>query len=286
MSKERLSQIIGNGARAFDMLPADTRAALIARHEGNIKAAQAVAFDALPEDVRIAWVRASGAVPVDCAGAIVDAPARGPVRAFDLLASYPKGNGESELKPAGFAGRKTMKRADVFDTMRGQAARRGGVLVLSDSQIGMGRIYRGLVDDRNAGAVRCSSLEAMGGGIGGTREGFTDHRLDMSRRIDRLRAAVGSGVAMAVRRVRPSDRGGVSRRNIADLALVDAVCLDDLDISAVLRLHHWAVKGDTVRALTVALGAALDRMIGPVHCRKVYAMQSRDPVQSIFDREK
>jgi hypothetical protein len=226
-----------------------------------------MAFDALPEVTRVNIIRSAGAVPDACGADIPAAPARGPVRAFDYLGSYPEGDAASILKPAGYMGRKSLQCLDVFGRMAAQSRRKGGSPLLTDSQIGMGRIYRSLIEDRDAGAVRCSSLEATRAG-GGSQEGFTDHRLAQSRRIDTLQARVGAGVAMTIRRIRPSarntDLGAGARLVITDRVLVDAVCLTDRDISAVLRAHGWAVKGDTVRAATDALAAALDRMIGPI----------------------
>lgn len=264
MMNDRLAEIIGNGAAVFDLLDHTARQALVDRC-GSIRAARLAAWDELGEAQRIALVKAAGAVPEACGDDIPTAPARGGVRAFDYFAAYPSGETEAVVKPAGFMGRKTMARADAFDRMLVQGARRAGAVpILTASQVGMGRMYGAMVQDHLAGAVRCISVEAMKAGGGGTAEGFTDHRLDLSRRIDRLRHAVGGGSAMAVRRVRPSARGDKgARRNIPDMALVDLVCIEDADLSDVLRRYGWSVYGDTVRAVGQALAGALERMIGP-----------------------
>lgn len=248
MTLDRLSQIIAAAEPLRHIAPDQRR----------------TAFDALPEPARLGLVRDAGRVPDCCGDAAPVAPARGPASTVQFMASYPKGPEGSELKPAGHAGRRTVKISDAFDVMRAQSARKGRTLALTDSQIGMGRIYATLVADQMAGAVRCVSLESSGGGRGGSREGFTDHRLDLSRRIDLMRARIGNGHAMALRRVRPSKRAdGPARSNISDRALVDMVCIEGLTISDVLARYGWSVKGDTVTAATKALADALDRMIGP-----------------------
>lgn len=248
MTMDRLSQII-MGAEALRAVPMADRAE---------------AFEALPEDARISIVRSAGAVPLACGLEAPVAPARGPARMVEFMAAYPKGN-TTEVKPAGHAGRKTVVMLDAIEIMRAQVRRRGGTFALTDEQVGMARLYHTLVQNLEAGAVRCVSLEGQTGG-GGSREGFTDHRLDLHRRVDGLRARIGSGVAMEVRRVRPSARGddGMKRANIPDRALVDLVCLSGLTISEVLARYGWSVYGATVKAATKALGAALDRMLGPV----------------------
>ena len=243
MKMDRFDEIVGRGARA----------------EG---------FAALDEGARVEVIRQAGMVPPVCGDDIPCAPARGPVRAVDFMAAYPDGQDAYVFKPAGFLGRKTMVRADVFNPMAAQAARKGRAFGLTVSQVAMGRTYRALVERHSAGAMRCSSVEAMPSGSGGgDADGFTEARLASSRRIDLLRARVGPGSAMVVRRIRPSVRG--SRASIPDLALVDRVCLADEDISAVLRAYGWSVKGDTVQALTAALSAALERMIGPAVRRDI-----------------
>lgn len=267
--KDRLAEIIGNGAEAFALLAPEVRAALVAE-TGSRGAAQARAFWALPEAARVALVARHGSVPVECGDAAPVAPARGAVRVFDDFRAYPAPDGGTVLKPGGFAGRRTMQRADAFDRMRARG--RGGVV--SPAQVGMGRLYRTMVEDQEAGAVRCVSAEAMmlGGAGGGTREGFTDARLALSRRIDVLRARIGTGQALAVRRVRPSARG--SRVGITDRALVDSVCLQDMDLSRVLAAHGWAVNRDTLDALGQALAAALERMMGPRRAGRVVVWQA------------
>ena len=65
---------------------------------------------------------------------------------------------------------------------------------------------------------------------------------------------------MAIRRIRPSQRG--SKSIITDKRLVDMVCLEDKDLGQVLSAHGWAVKGEANAALRRALAAALDRMQG------------------------
>lgn len=226
------------------------------------RGARAEAFAALDEAARVSFVRGFGAAPEACGPEVPNAPARGAVRLVDFRAAYPVGSGgDVAFKPAGFMGRRTMTVADVFDTMAAQAARKRRAFGLTASQVAMARTYRGLVERHAAGAVRCSSIEAMPSGGRGDAAGFTDARLESARRIDRLRRRVGSGCGLAVRRVRPSDRG--ARSSIPDLDLVNRVCLADQDISAVLRAYGWSVKGQTVQAATAALALALDRMIGP-----------------------
>lgn len=153
-----------------------------------------------------------------------------------------------------------LRLADVFDTMKAKARARGADLCLTESQIAMGRVYAQLIERQTAGGIKLSSFEGSSGG-GGDADAFTQARLDASRLIDRLRYRIGDGVAMPIRRIRPSERG--SRVQIKDRDLVDLVCLAGKDMSAVLRAHGWNVDGKTVQAATRALGAALERMQGP-----------------------
>ncbi len=203
--------------------------------------------------------------PVECGPEMVAAPARGPMR---VVASR-RMVGAMSVRD-GFS---RMEEADVFDRMERAArdawskalsllpeaeqARLRYVPPFSSGQVAMARRYRALVESHSAGGVKCSTLDGSGGGDGG---GFMDAYLAEGDELRRLWRAIGPGVAMALRRLRPSARG--SRISIKDRALVDAVCLAGRSISEVLRAHGWADKGEYRAAARVALAAALDRMQG------------------------
>jgi hypothetical protein len=125
-------------------------------------------------------------------------------------------------------------------------------------QIAVGMRYRDLVERHQAGGVRCASLEAQRGGGGGGE--FIDAFVAEGVEIDRMRRQIGGGVALAVRRIRPSLRAG--RRQVTVRGVVDAVCLDGLLLGQVLRAHGWARDAAALEVLRGALCGALDRMMG------------------------
>jgi hypothetical protein len=215
---------------------------------------------------RLAEVRALGFVPAEVGPEIPTAPARGPVRMVDMMASYPKGDDGLEVKPAGFLGRKTLRLADSFDVMAAKAARHKKPAPFTSAQVAMGRFYRDLVERHESAGVKCSSLESLsqrsGGGSGSD---YMDAVLRDRDQIGALRKRIGVGSAMVVRRIRPSGRG--SRTSITDRRLVDIVCLEDGTITDVLRTHGWANDAKLRVALCKALAEVLDRMMGPVHRR-------------------
>ena len=215
---------------------------------------------------RLAEVRALGFVPAEVGPEIPTAPARGPVRMVDMMASYPKGDDGFEVKPAGFLGRKTLRLADSFDVMAAKAARHKKPAPFTPAQVAMGRFYRDLVERHESAGVKCSSLESLSQrGGGGRGSDYIDAVLRDRDQISALRKRIGVGSAMVVRRIRPSGHG--SRISITDQRLVDIVCLEDGTITDVLRKHGWAVNADLVKALNRGLAEVLDRMMGPVHRR-------------------
>ena len=207
---------------------------------------------------RIEAVKARGYVPEVCGDAIPEAPARGAIRVFQPMSLFPEGENDWVARPSGYRGRSAMQRADVFDVMAAKAASNGKPAPFTREQVAAGRYYRDLVERHACAGVRCSSVEALRSGGGGGSGSFIDAVLRDREEIERIRRRIGTGTAMAVRKIRPSKRG--SRVNITDRRLVDMVCLEDKPISAVLRAHGWSVRGQTSGAVRQALVEVLERM--------------------------
>lgn len=179
------------------------------------------------------------------------------VRNVELL---PVGSDGYQAVHRGYGGREAIRRGDAFDAMLAAAARRKCPAPLTPGQIAMGRRYHDLVQQLSADGTKLSSLQGGAGGPDG--RDWMDRRMIVSREVDEIRRRVGQGIAMSVRRVRPSDRGGPEVMPIFDIALINAVCLRGRGIKDVLRAHHWSDRGGNKKALAQALCAALDRMIG------------------------
>lgn len=230
-------------------------------------------FARMPETERRAVMLAAAAPPAICGPDIPVAPARGAFATFQPRRLVPGSAGTAVAD--GFRGvgedrpRSALRRADVFDRMIEEARRRhdrhgddDGPFVppLSPGQVQMGRTYRDLVEDHDGKGMKCASLEgARGGGGSGS---FIDTFVAQGIAIERIRARIGRGVAMQVRRIRPSARGGAARGIILDRVLVDLVCLGDRTLTDVLAGHGWDKQTKHIAALRVALMDALDRMQG------------------------
>lgn len=225
---------------------------------------------------RIQAVRASGAVPEGC-GPVPAAPARGAVERVRMREIVPGSAGS--VRPAGHwepgedRPRDTLRVADVFSVMLARAraahdaagaAAGGGTpwqAPFTSGQIAVARRYRWLVERRDAGGMRGISLETRsGGGSPGGADGFLAARLDEAAEIAAMERRVGTGAALAIRRLRPSQRG--SRATIPDMGLVAAVCLRQRSIGQVLSDYGWVRSSSNREAARQALAGALDRMIG------------------------
>lgn len=207
------------------------------------------AWMAMDTGARCAAILSHAAAPEACGPDYIAAPAAGPRKVVRLERMV---HGSSErVTDAGWQGRSTVARADVFDAMLREAERRGAARPLSAGQIEIGRRYRALVERHSAGGVRCASLEAEVRGPGGGA--FIDAHIAIGDEIEALRRRVGQGVALRVQR-------GAGRRSVTFRALVDDVCLADRTLNGVLRRHGWAPDGTHRAALRRALAGSLDRM--------------------------
>ncbi len=211
-----------------------------------------------------AYILSRAAPPEACGPEIPAAPARGAMRLARPVRMALDAKGKWAVQDDGWQGRAAAIEADAFDLMSRAALRRGQPLPFSGVQIDTGRQYRALVEFRAAGTMKLSSIEGRAGGSGHGGSDYLDRFRQAGEDLARMRRWIGDGVAMEVRRVRPSKRGTAARGIITDRALVDAVCLSDQTLSAVLQGHGWARSTAHIAALRGALGAALGRMAGRV----------------------
>jgi len=212
------------------------------------------------EAARLAAVRDAGAIPEECGPDIAASPARGGFVLHRNIELLPVGSDRIEAVHRGYGGRSAIRRADVFDAMVAAALRGKRPVPLTPGQISIGRRYAAMVEVAASDGMRLSSLDASHGG--GDSMGWMDRHLSVAQELSTLRNRIGPGVALAVRRVRPSARGEGQRGPILDRVLVDMVCLKGRTLDQVLIAHGWKKNGRTYDAITHALREALDRMIG------------------------
>ena len=212
------------------------------------------------EALRCAAMIQDATPPEECGWLIPSAPARGAFEVFMPHAMVQGSDGKWASRPTGYAGRHAVRSADVFDRMLVSARRRKQAAPLTPGQVNMGRRYRDLEELLSSDGTKLSRLDAsFGGGDSGS---WMDRRLELSERLATLRRRIGTGAALSVRRIRPSDRGDDQRGPIMDRVMVDMVCLEGRTLDQVLKAHGWTPDGRTRKAVCEALCGALDRMIG------------------------
>lgn len=225
--------------------------------------------------VERAALLAAGAAPGACSGEIINAPARGPLGVYSEVLHLPDGDGVKVVEAPYRAGAPGKSR-DVFDTMTDQATRRGGQPPFTASQVAAGRTYHDLVERVATFGVKCSRVfDDSPRGNGRGPDPLDAYRRDV-RRLEAFRIAIGQGTAKASSRavdviargkagaavVGTAQLRDIGKRLITTRALVDAVCIDDKPLSAVLRVHGWREGGKNQITLREALRAALWRMEG------------------------
>ncbi|RJE87973.1 hypothetical protein D3P04_03365 [Paracoccus onubensis] len=212
------------------------------------------------ERQRIAKLKGDATPPAECGWLIPSAPGRGGFVTFMPASMQLNAKGKWEKQPSGYAGRHAVRAADVFDQMIAAAERAKKGWPLTPGQIAIGRRYRDLVEWRAAGAIKCSTIDGRVAGSG--ERDFMDAYLSAGRELDGMRRRIGTGIAMQVRRIRPSQRGKAEAVPIRDSVLIEMVCIQQKHLSDVLKAHYWSTYGGNRKAIREALCAALDRMIG------------------------
>lgn len=241
-------------------------------------ARSASVFRKMDEAANLAILKSKAAPPPECGPEIPMAPARPALKSFRPRELVPGSVGTTRDTGHWECGEDSRRRAarikDVFDRMEDQARaahkakcdKSGGATPfhppLTPAQVQIARNYRDLSERHAAGGMKCASLETAGRGSGGQGGEFIDAYVAEGLRLAALHRRIGTGVAMAVRRIRPSGRGGKTASLITDRALVDKVCLGDCDLGQVLKAEGWSVQTAPLGALRKALAAALDRMQG------------------------
>lgn len=230
-----------------------------------------VAVEACPaerrraERDRLAAIISAASIPDACGPDIVPAPGRGASVIAPQVTMVPNGVDRHGLDkwdaaPTGYGHRASVRAADAFDRMIASAMRRKKSCPLTPGQVAMGRRYAALVQRAECDGMKLSSLDGSYGG--GDSTGWIDRHLSIAQELTVLRNRIGFSSAMPVRRIRPSARGETQRGPIMDRVLVDMVCLKDCSLDDVLRSHGWKKNARSYDAITQALIAALDRMIG------------------------
>lgn len=205
---------------------------------------------------RIAGIKAS-ACPPDAMHAAPMAPARGPqvmVPNFSVT-----GGGMRRVEGGHWVGLSPLASAVAQARLRHEA--RGSdapfAAPFTPGQIAVAEDYAALVQWREGSGMKCASLEAGRGGSGSGM--FIDTFIDQGQWLAQLRARIGDGVAMSVRR--HMDRGN-ARRTITVRAGVDMLCLGGIPVKTILRRFGWVADMKDQKALRLAICGALDRMQG------------------------
>ncbi|WP_172332793.1 hypothetical protein [Mangrovicoccus sp. HB161399] len=229
------------------MKPFDAkRTAAIARRD---KLRAAAGEREAEEAKRLDKLRAASAAPEACGFDAPAAPARGKVLAVDTVTVREGQDGKPVYETTGYRGRSAMRAEDALDRIKG----------LTEAQRAAGRRYAALVEAVEAGGMKCSSSGMIsGGGNVDAAKDFMDVYMGHCDTLRRMNRAIGDGIGMPVRRVRPSDRG--TKASISDRKLVEMVCLGGEALVPVLDAHGWVKTGRNVRALACALAVVLERL--------------------------
>jgi hypothetical protein len=221
---------------------------MTARRAGNVVADWLAA-----EDAAVEAVKAQAAPPRTASPNIIPAPARGPqlvAPQFETVQT-PSGPRTRRATQDGFH---PVRQADAFDVMALQHKRAGGKGALfTVAQVEAGRAYAALAERCASQGLRCTSPEGRVQGQGQNRD-WIEGVIARSKRLARMQAAIGNGVAME-----PDGAEG-KRRAVPVRRLVDGVCIKGWTLGRILRMHGWHPRGSGLAVLHDELKRALDRL--------------------------
>lgn len=203
-----------------------------------------------------------GAVPLICdREQIPAAPARGPVLLFHPRQAVITDTGNVATERTGrFA---AMQVQDGFHKAQVHARSRKQPEPFTPGQVNIGREYAALFHRCESSGMKLSQIGGAGGGSGAL--GVSEAVLADMQRLAWLTKRIGGGVALTIRRVRPSKRAGSAAskaRNVTSMRLVEDFCAHGETISAILRAHGWSDYTGNKKLLHAVLCANLNRMSG------------------------
>lgn len=204
---------------------------------------------------RIEQLKQAATPPVDASPEIIAAPAAGPRTVFRPVETVITENGSVVRYTAG-RGFLPMRAQDAFDLTEEarQRADKSLAPLFNARQVNAGRAYSELYARVAAhGSPRSCLNVSVGGGQGGRSEAQAAERT----RLEKMIAARGQEIAMAVkRRSGPDDK----RRNVRLHTMVDLFCLACWPVDRILKSYGWPCNGRYRAALILKLMQALDRM--------------------------
>ena len=207
-------------------------------------------------DAAVARLSARAVPPPLVSPEIIPAPARGYVeiqRPTEVVMT-PSG---PRVRAASVDGFHPVRVEDALGGMDREARKSGSAKpdLFTGLQRDTARAYATLHERVQSAGVRCSSVEALGGGGGGS---FIDAVIADHESLRRLQAAIGDGLVLIPRNAQAhADR---PRSAIRVIDLVNQVCIGGMSLSAVLERCGWGRWSGNRAKLRVALCAALDRM--------------------------
>lgn len=211
---------------------------------------------AFAEADRISALLANATPPADLVAAPV-APARGAMRLVDNIERLPGGARRRDGRHGRMLDQLSIMNRQAWLLHEGRGGDEDDFAPPFDpAQVGMALRYQALVERHDAAGMKCASAEVRAvAGSGGTGD-FMLAYVKESQELNMIRSRIGAGLALEVK------RGSTGRRDITTRALVDAVCLHGMDLTAVLRAHGWANGAPYRKSLRDAMAFALDRMQG------------------------